>query len=97
MITKLGEYNYRLEYIPGKTNHVVNALSWLIIAKKTMKTIIIVGRPKKHGKKDYKDDRVILKKGREIFSWIQSRWENILQPNCNYKIHKKYRVKAKRG
>jgi len=38
-----------------------------------MKTIIIVGRPKKHGKKDYKDDRVILKKGREIFSWIQSR------------------------
>jgi len=57
----------------------------------------IVRRPKKHKEKDYEDERVIPKEGKEIFRWIQSRWKNIPQPNRNYEIHKRHRVKAKEG
>ena len=56
MIIKLQKYNYKLKYILGKTNHVANALLQLLIAKKTVRTMAIIGRPKEHKEKDYEDE-----------------------------------------
>ena len=42
----------------------------MLIAKKTVKTITIVRRPKAHEKKDYENERVIPKERKEIFRWI---------------------------